>query len=63
MLAGVVEGIELNFLGLPLEFSSLLLPLIPSMAAAAVVVSFTLTGIGIAVTGIVNSRLIFFPHD
>ncbi len=29
MLAGVVEGIEFNFLSLPLEFSALFLPLVP----------------------------------
>ena len=51
MLAGVVKGIKLT----------LLLPLIPSMAVAAVVISFTLMGFGVVVAGIVNSRFIFLP--
>ena len=63
MLAGVVEGIEFNFLGLPLEFSALLLPLVPSMAVAVAVVSSTLTDFGVVVAGIVNSWFIFLPHD
>ena len=63
MLAGVVEGIEFNFLGLSLEFFVLLLPLIPSMVVAAVVIPFTLAGVGVVVAGIINSRFVFLPHD
>ena len=63
MLAGVVESILFNFLDLSFEFPALLLPLIPSMAVAAVIVLFTLTGVGIVVAGIVDSWFIFLPHD
>ena len=63
MLAGVVEGILFNFLGLSFEFPALLLPSNPSMAVAVVVVSFTLTGVGLVVAGLVDSRFIFLPHD
>ena len=56
MLAGVVKGILFDFLGLSFKFPALLLPLIPSMAVAVVVVSFV-------VTGLVDSRVIFLPHD
>ncbi len=63
MLAGVVEGIKFNFLGLPLEFSALLLPLVPLMAVAAAVIPSTLTDFGIVVARIVNSRFISPPHD
>ena len=63
MLAGVVECILFDFLGLSFEFPALLLPLIPSMVVAAVVVSFTLTGVCLVVTGLVDSRFIFLPHD
>ena len=63
MLTGVVKGIEFNFLGLPLDFSALLLHLVPSMAVAAVVIPSTLTDFGVVVAGIVNLRLIFLPHD
>jgi len=63
MLAGIVESVLFDFLGLSLKFPALLLPLIPSMAVAAVVVSFTLAGVGLVVTGLVHSRFIFLPHD
>jgi hypothetical protein len=49
--------------GLSFEFPALLLLLIPSMAVAAVILSFTLTGVGVVVAGIVDSRFIFLPHD
>jgi hypothetical protein len=62
-VGGVVEDILFNFLGLSFEFPALLLPLIPSMAVVAVIVSFTLTGVGVVIAGIVDSRFIFLPHD
>ncbi len=63
MMAGVVKGILFDFLGLSFEFPALLLPLIPLMVVAAVVASFNLTGVGLVVSGLVDSRLIFLPHD
>jgi hypothetical protein len=61
MLAGVVEDFLFDFLGLSFEFPALLLPLIPSMAVVAVIVSFTLTGIGVVIAGIVDSLFISPP--
>ena len=61
MLAGVVKGILFDFLGLFFKFPALLLPLIPSMAVAAIIVSFTLTGVGVVVAGIVDSRFFSSP--
>jgi hypothetical protein len=52
-----------DFLGLSFEFPVLLLPLIPSMAVAAVVISFTLTGVGLVVAGLVDLWFIFLPND
>ncbi len=63
MLAGVVESVLFNFLGLSFEFPALLVPLIPSMAVVAVIVSFTLTGVSFVIAGVVDSWFIFLPHD
>ncbi len=63
ILAGVVKDILFDFLGLSFEFPALLLPLIPSMAVVAVIVLFTLTGVGFVIAGIVDLRFIFLPND